>query len=180
LLFFYLINAGGQTSSGNSANTLIKGTDTIFICDTDIQVNLQANQAVYYRWTPINIFNDANIQNPIAKPTQSGWVYLTGLVNGNILKDSVYLSIIKPLLLKGVSNENPVCAGAPLILPISTNTGSQGITWISDEKISVLGNGSALIYPNKSGSVTVNQQIGSCRLSTSFFSSKSYQSSDPK
>lgn len=168
LLFFYLINAGGQTSSGNSANTLIKGTDTIFICDTDIQVNLQANQAVYYRWTPINIFNDANIQNPIAKPTQSGWVYLTGLVNGTILKDSVYLSIIKPLLLKGVSNENPVCAGAPLILPISTNTGSQGITWISDEKISVLGNGSALIYPNKSGSVTVNQQIGSCRLSTSF------------
>jgi len=168
LLFFYLITGESQTNVGSNAITLIKGKDTIFICDTDIQVNLQALQAVYHRWTPINIFNDASLQNPVAKPTQSGWVYLTALINGTLLKDSVYLSIIKPLLIKGSNNENPVCAGAPLLLPISTNTGAQGITWISDEKITILENGSALIYPNKSGTVNVNQQIGACKTSTSF------------
>ena len=168
ILFFYMKTAESQTNSGSNSLSLIKGTDTIYLCNSDIQVNLQSVPAVYHRWSPVNIYDDANLQNPVAKPTQSGWVYLTALVNGTLIKDSVYLNIIKPVLIKGTSNENPVCAGAPLLLPIITNTGSQGITWISDEKISVLENGSALVYPNKSGSVMVNQQIGSCKLSTSF------------
>jgi len=168
LLFLHLETAKSQINTGNNNVSLIQGADTLFICDTDVQVKLQAISAVYHKWTPASIFDNANIQNPLAKPAQSGWVFLSALVNGTIWKDSVYLNIIKPALIKGVSNENPVCAGAPLLLPIQSNTGSQGITWISDEKISIQNNGNAIIYPNKSGSVTVNQQIGACKLTTSF------------
>jgi gliding motility-associated-like protein len=168
VLFFFLQTAEGQTDSGNNVHALIKGPDTLYICETDIQARLQANEAVYYRWAPIPIFDNANAQNPIVKPTQSTWVFLTALVNGTLLKDSVYLSILKPSLIKGASNENPVCAGAPLLLPITSNTGAQGITWVSDEKISVLRDGSALIFPNKSGSVTVSQQVGVCKSTATF------------
>jgi gliding motility-associated-like protein len=168
LLFLHLESAVSQNSIEINNLDIIQGSDTIFICEKDIQAQLQAIPAVYYRWSPVNIFDNPNIQNPVAKPTQSGWVFLTALINGTVQKDSVYLNILNPILLKRLSNENPVCAGSPLLLPIETNTGIQGLTWISDEKITILKNGNALIYPNKSGSIKVNQQIGTCFLSTSF------------
>jgi len=98
---------------------------------------------------------------------RSGFIYLNALVNGTVLKDSVYLQILKPTLTTGTLTTGAICAGSPLRLPLLSNTGSQGITWVYDGKIDILGDGSAVIYPNVSGNANVTQQLGSCRNSLS-------------
>ena len=168
LLCSYMANINGQSNVGNQNIPLIKGADTIFVCDTDLQVNLQSIPAVYYKWSPSNLFNDATAANPIVRPVQSGWVYLTALVNGTVLKDSAYISIVKPILTKGTFNVAPICAGTPLLLPIQSNAGNQGISWDNDIKTDLLDNGSAIIYPNTSGIAIVSQQIGKCTSEVTF------------
>ena len=168
LLCSYMANINGQSIFGNQNIPLIKGADTIFVCDTDLQVNLQSIPAVYYKWSPSTLFNDATAANPTVRPIQSGWVYLTALVNGTVLKDSTYLSIVKPILTKGNFNVAPICAGTPLLLPIQSNAGNQGISWDNDIKTDLLDNGSAIIYPNTSGIAIVSQRIGNCTSVVTF------------
>jgi hypothetical protein len=159
LLCSYMANINGQSTFGNQNTSLITGADTIFVCDTDLQVNLQSISAVYYKWSPSNLFSDATVASPIVRPIQSGWVYLTALVNGTILKDSTYISIVKPILTNGTFNTAPICAGTPLLLPIQSNAGNQGILWNTDIKTDLLVNGSAIIYPNTSGIATDRKSV---------------------
>ncbi len=106
--------------------------DTFFVCSgTDVQ--LEVSGATDYTWTwPIpGELDNPNLPNPVLSPSQSGYIYVDGIISANtncVDTDSAYIQIIDPTIT--TSTPAPViCEGESAALMVTTNTNNTGISW---------------------------------------------------
>lgn len=141
--------------------------DTLFVCNANRQISLQASPAVYYRWTPAVIFDNPGSATPIARPTSSTWVFVEGLVNGTVERDSVFLSVVAPQINIAPLGIGDVCAGTPVTIVAQNNTHGQGITWEPRESIVNPVGARVIVRPNATTTYTATLQVGTCSVRAS-------------
>ncbi len=104
------------------------GADTVFVCQ-DSCVQLMASGAVDYFWNPINILDTATIAHPIACPTSSQWVEVTGSIEVCSDKDSVFLQFVEPEVTVAALDSSRICAGQSVPLLAANNVQGAGLSW---------------------------------------------------
>lgn len=101
--------------------------DTLDVCIND-GVQLNADGAVTYAWTPGNFMDDPNIANPFASPTTSGWVTVTGTAGLCSDIDSVYLDV-HDVQVTAMAPIDGICLGGMTNLNSSSTVGSPVYSW---------------------------------------------------
>ena len=92
-------------------------------------VQLKANDAVTYQWTPNTGLSNATIANPIASPIVSRRYYVDATnVHGCSNRDSVLITVIQPVSVQVVA-DTFVCIGSSLQL---NATGADSYQWIGN------------------------------------------------
>lgn len=99
----------------DNVNVDIAGGDTLKVCIGDF-VQLNASGATSYFWEPINAVSNPYIPNPVAQPSHSEWLYVTGAVGTCIDKDSVYLRVVAPTIDVSALTSNIICLGGSVQL----------------------------------------------------------------
>jgi gliding motility-associated-like protein len=93
-------------------------------------VQLQANGADLYQWTPANLLNNATIANPMAAPLVNTLFRVTGSnVYGCTANDSVWVSVAAPINVAVSTNNSAICAGEKVNLQAS---GANNYIWIGN------------------------------------------------
>ena len=101
--------------------------DTLDVCINDgIQLNAQG--AATYAWTPADNLDDPNIANPFAKPTVSGWIWVTGTAGICFDTDSVFLDV-HDVQVTATASENGICLGDAVNLNSNATVASPNFTW---------------------------------------------------
>lgn len=88
--------------------------DTLDVCIND-GIQLNAEGAVSYAWTPGNFLDNPNIANPYATPTASGWISVTGTVGICSDTDSVYLKV-HDVQVTALASNTKICTGETITL----------------------------------------------------------------
>ena len=105
------------------------GADTVFICQ-DSCVQLTASGAIDYFWNPINILDTADIATPVACPTSSQWVEVTGSVEACSAKDSAFLLFVEPMIAVSALDATRICEGENRFLWwLSIMCRDAGLSW---------------------------------------------------
>lgn len=100
-------------------------SDTI-ICESS-QVQLQANGATNYWWTPATGLNNPLIANPTAQPLVTTTYYVMGTnAGGCAATDSVVVAIIPSPDVQAMPSDTTICAGYNILLQAS---GAVSYTW---------------------------------------------------
>lgn len=87
---------------------------------TGASVQLQATEAATYTWTGTGVvFDNARVQNPVATPARSGWIYLhaTSDPEGCAISDSVFITVL---------DKSTYCADAYIYLPTAFTPNGDG------------------------------------------------------
>ena len=120
-----------QCDSSICATTIANDTT---ICFGD-SILLNASEAIDYKWTPIAIISNPNIQNPIITPTaDSTYIYLTTTDSlGCESSDSLLISFYKnPIVsLKG-SSTSEVCLGDSAQLEVQSDKTAAIWQWVGN------------------------------------------------
>ncbi len=101
--------------------------DTLEVCNT-ATVQLQATGAALYLWTPAAIFDDPSTSNPIASPTTSGWVFVTGIAGICQDKDSVYLNLVD-VQVNITASDTEICQGDTVQLSANATIADVAYNW---------------------------------------------------
>jgi len=91
------------------------GMDTLFVCSGS-SVQLTAEGAQTYSWSPAGNINNPNIANPIATPTISETYTVTGMLGGCNLTDDVFVELINPTLDLVATGPTNICVGSNVAL----------------------------------------------------------------
>ena len=101
--------------------------DTLDVCIND-GIQLNAEGAAFYAWTPANILDDSNIANPFANPTESGWVQVTGSAGICSDVDSVYLNV-HDVQVVAMTSDDGICLGDMVNLNSNATVADPTYTW---------------------------------------------------
>lgn len=104
------------------------GMDTLFVCSGST-VQLTADGALTYSWSPAGNVSNPNIANPIATPTISETYTVTGTLGGCNLTDDVFIEIIDPTIDLIANSPSDICVGENVSLSANNNVGNSGLTW---------------------------------------------------
>lgn len=143
----------------NTKPNLIVTKDTL-VCES-AQIQLNAEGASTYSWSPSNSLTSNNTPNPIASPRQTTKYYVSATGNnGCTVKDSILVSV-KPKPNFNVSPLNAsVCEGDTLALRA---TGSDYIEWIVGQDM-MINAAEAKVYPKFPTSYRVVMKDLLCQL----------------
>lgn len=104
------------------------GQDTIQSCIND-QVQLTANGAASYFWTPVGILDDPTSATPVATATSSQWIFVEGQIGDQCTAiDSIFLDVIDPQL-SIEADEIGICSGQTITLQANHNGLEQNVSW---------------------------------------------------
>ncbi len=101
--------------------------DTLDVCIND-GIQLNAEGAVFYAWTPGNILDNPNIANPYANPTASGWIHVTGTAGICSDTDSVYLDV-HDVQVTATTSDDGICLGDMINLNSNSTVTNPTFTW---------------------------------------------------
>ena len=104
------------------------GMDTLFVCSGST-VQLTAEGAQTYSWSPAGNVSNPNISNPIATPTTSETYTVTGTLGGCNLMDEVFVEIIDPMIEIIANSPANICEDASVSLSANNNVGNSELTW---------------------------------------------------
>ncbi|MBI1223921.1 MAG: T9SS type B sorting domain-containing protein [Bacteroidetes bacterium] len=104
--------------------------DTVLVCEGN-GAQMNANGAADYFWQPPGIFSDPNISNPIATPTSSQWVMVTGTLGICSDVDSVYLQLINPMVNILPDGDITICATDSITITAENNVNNSNLQWTS-------------------------------------------------
>ncbi len=106
--------------------------DTFYVCPgTSTVLDVGGGTAYTWTWPISGELDNPNLTNPTLTPSQSGWIYVDGIINANsscIGTDSAYIELINPVI-SIPQNSHFICEGSSVQLEALTNTGGQGVTW---------------------------------------------------
>lgn len=105
------------------------GADTVKVCKTGDGKQIYAEGATFYTWSPASIFNNAQIPDPIIKPTQSQKIYVTGQVGLCVGKDSTWVEVFDPSVKIKALSATDVCEGETIKLQAENNVDNQNLQW---------------------------------------------------
>lgn len=107
------------------------GLDTILVCQ-DSCAFLTATGAATFFWTPPGLFNDDTSPTPIACPTTSQWITVSGSIGalaGCSDVDSVFLQIIDPTMMIETDDVTDICEGDSVRLTAVNNVNNLNLSW---------------------------------------------------
>jgi len=104
------------------------GMDTLFVCSGST-IQLTAEGAQTYSWSPAGNVSNPNISNPIATPTVSETYTVTGTLGNCNLTDDVFVEIIDPMIDIIANSPISICEGSSVSLSANNNVGNSGLTW---------------------------------------------------
>lgn len=139
--------------------------DTFFVC-TGTSVDLEVGGATAYTWGwPIpSELNNPNLFNPTLTPSQSGYITVSGIINGNsncVDTDSAYVQIIDPTI--SISTPAPfICESESVQLNAVTNTNNTGIEWSPATGLSCINCPNPIATPNTTTAYTATVTAGGC------------------
>lgn len=108
---------------------ILSGQDSAFVCEGGGAVQLNANGANQYAWTPSAIFDDNTISDPLATPLASGYIRVDGFLGICNDRDSIWLEITDPELELNVFGDTTFCEGGSVVLNASNNVSNTNLDW---------------------------------------------------
>lgn len=148
--------------------------DTFYACLGN-NVQLFAEGAQDFKWTPIETLDNPSISNPISNTTVSQQFYVTGTAGACSDMDSTYVEIVDPTLnIQHALATDTIrfCLtelDAPYTLNAVNNTNNVGITWTSSETGFISNDASIEFLPERSASYIVDLNIAGCTLSDTVY-----------
>ncbi len=128
-------------------------TNDTVLCSYD-SLQLQASGATNYSWTPNLFLSNANIANPIVKPTQNITYYLKGNIHPRCPRiDSVVLQVI-PTDVPNLGRDTILCDGDSMMV-YANSTYASHYFWSSSDT-------TASIKVNRTGKYWVKTEVGHC------------------
>ena len=105
------------------------GLDTVKVCASGDGKQIYAEGATFYTWSPASIFNNAQIPDPIIKPTKSQKIYVTGQVGLCVGKDSTWVQVFDPSVKIKALSATDVCEGEIIKLQAENNVDNKNLEW---------------------------------------------------
>jgi gliding motility-associated-like protein len=117
-------------------NITVSGGDTICIGD---QLQLFANGAENYLWTPAGSLNNAAIANPLASPTTTTTYQVLGYDSLNCFRDSLTVEVIVyPYPTANAGNDTIIVAGASVLLQPVVSADVISLMWDPPNSLSCI------------------------------------------
>lgn len=112
------------------------GLDSLIVC-AGMGVQVEAEGANNYIWTPFDVMSDPFISNPIVESGYTGWVYVEGKIDPFtspecIGFDSIFINSIDPTVEITTMDSLNFCFGDTITLVAETNAPDGNITWTYD------------------------------------------------
>ncbi|MCW5920898.1 MAG: choice-of-anchor L domain-containing protein [Saprospiraceae bacterium] len=112
----------------DQAEVSVVGGDTLFVC-AGATLQLEAEGAVDYFWSPPGAVSNPFIPNPTTMPTQDFWLSVTGTLGVCTDTDSAFVKIVDPAIEIVALSDTNVCQGTPVFLQANNNVGNTGLVW---------------------------------------------------
>lgn len=103
------------------------GSDTLLVC-AGATLQLEAEGAANYFWTPASAVSNPLIGNPTITPTADIQLVVTGSIASCVDMDTVFVKIIAPEVSVSTA-DNQLCQGESVLLTATNNTSNQGLLW---------------------------------------------------
>ncbi|MFK7809491.1 MAG: choice-of-anchor L domain-containing protein [Saprospiraceae bacterium] len=144
------------------------GVDTAFVCSGTC-IQMEVNGAATYEWVSEfpGVFDDPTSDAPIACPTQSQWVSVTGTVSalpGCNDVDSVYLQFVDPTVEIVALDPINICAGDSVRLQAANNVNNTGLLWTPDDFISSDTDQNVTVEPPFTQTYTASVTVSGCTV----------------
>jgi len=140
------------------------GLDTVFVC-AGSSIQLSAEGATSYSWSPAGTLDNPNISNPTATPTVSQIYTVNGVLGACNLTDQVFVEIIDPTINLVATSPTDICAGSSVSININDNVNSAGLTWMPITGIDDLTSSTPTITPSITTTYTATVSIAGCSVS---------------
>jgi len=101
------------------------GADTT-ICKTDSMYFFPTTNALYFSWTPANLFNNATIKNPSSLPLTATQYNVTASVGKCISSDAITVRVV-PYPVANAGIDTSICFGKTVVL--NANITGSSFTW---------------------------------------------------
>ncbi|MDA9774603.1 choice-of-anchor L domain-containing protein, partial [Saprospiraceae bacterium] len=113
--------------------TIEAGLDSLIAC-AGSGVQIEAEGANNYIWTPFDVMSDPFIANPVVESGYTGWVYVEGKIDPFtspecIGFDSIFINSVDPEVEITSDDDFNMCLGDTITLTASTNAPNANITW---------------------------------------------------
>lgn len=143
------------------------GADTLFVC-AGATLQLQAEGAQNYFWSPPGLVSNAFIANPTITPTQD--VMLTvlgtvGVIPACLDLDTVFIRIIAPTIDVTALATTNICQGTGVPLFADNNVGNTGLVWTPAAGLDNPNSPTPLATPSATTTYTATVSIAGCSVS---------------
>ncbi len=139
--------------------------DTFYVCEgTSTLLGVSGATDYTWGWEPSSEIDNPNLISPTLTPSQSGTIYVSGIINGNnncISTDSVYIQILDPTIISLVSPPF-ICEEESTQLSVLTNTNNSGISWSPALGLSCIDCPNPIASPTNSTIYTATVTAGGC------------------
>lgn len=142
----------------------VNGLDTLFVCNGN-SVQLTAEGAQTYSWTPVLNLSSSTISNPIATPTISEIYTVNGTLGNCILTDEVFIELINPTIDIIANSTTEICEGSSVSLTANNNVGNSGLTWSPVFGLDSPNSASTNASPPQTITYTATVSIAGCSVS---------------
>jgi gliding motility-associated-like protein len=140
------------------------GMDTLFVCSGSM-IQLTAEGALTYSWSPADKVSNPNISNPIATPTVSETYTVTGTLGNCNLTDNVFIEIINPTIDLVANSPTNICVGENVSLSANNNVGNSGLIWSPTLGLNDATSANPNASPTVTTTYTATVSIAGCSVS---------------
>lgn len=137
------------------------GADTVFIC-LGFPLEVQAEGAVDYFWTPVSVVSNPTIANPIVTTSQDVQLVVTGTVGTCVSTDTVLVKVINPTINLIALSDTLICVGGGVPLNAINNVDNQGLSWIPSTGLNDPTTNMPIASPKTTTTYTARLDIGGC------------------
>ncbi len=113
---------------------IFTGQDTAFVCLNEC-ITMEVDGAVDYFWEPVALIDDPFATNPVACPTTSQFLFVTGSIGvlpGCTDTDTIWLEVVDPQLDIVALGDIDLCEGESVQLQAINNVGNTNLEWSPD------------------------------------------------
>jgi len=150
--------------------SIISAGDSLLICEGDSFV-LMADGAESFNWSPADIFDDPTLPNPTVSPIESGYVFVTGINEGEESIDSIFIRVISnDVELSWAGQTEPICEGVPISITAVVESDNPGqITWVAAGNNDIADELTVTLFAPRGGRVIAIYESEGCVVSDTLF-----------
>lgn len=143
------------------------GADTLFVC-AGATLQLLAEGAQNYFWSPPGVVSNAFIANPTITPTQDVMLTVLGTVGAIpscLDLDTVFIKIIDPAIDVSAQAATNICQGTGVPLLAANNVGNSGLVWTPSAGLDNPNSPTPVATPSATTTYTATVSIAGCSVS---------------